>query len=243
MKRTLAIGDIHGGLKALLQVLQRANSDSNDQLIFLGDYVDGWSEAADTIDYLIALSARQPCIFIRGNHDYWCMNWLAGSPANAIWLNHGGKTTINSYASRSKKEKTTHLHFFKQLHRYYIDDLNRLFIHAGFRHPEGPASEPDDIEFYTDRTLWNAAYAIEKSAANTALPWPAQLRHYPEIYIGHTPTINYNQQEPLKAANIWNLDTGAAFTGKLSVMDIHTQQYWQSDPLPQLYPSEKGRNK
>ena len=36
MSRTLVIGDIHGGLKALIQTLDRANVTQNDTLIFLG---------------------------------------------------------------------------------------------------------------------------------------------------------------------------------------------------------------
>ena len=44
MKRTFVIGDIHGGLKALQQVLDRVELKENDHLIFLGDYVDGWSD-------------------------------------------------------------------------------------------------------------------------------------------------------------------------------------------------------
>ncbi|WP_217707033.1 metallophosphoesterase [Pedobacter ghigonis] len=41
MKRTLVIGDIHGGLKALIQLLERASVTKQDRLIFLGDFVDG----------------------------------------------------------------------------------------------------------------------------------------------------------------------------------------------------------
>jgi serine/threonine protein phosphatase 1 len=40
--RTLVIGDIHGGLRAL-QILERAKVTTKDTLIFLGDYVDGWN--------------------------------------------------------------------------------------------------------------------------------------------------------------------------------------------------------
>ena len=65
--RTLAIGDIHGGLKALIQLLERANVTKNDRLIFVGDYVDGWSESAQVIQYLIELSKINECIFIKGN--------------------------------------------------------------------------------------------------------------------------------------------------------------------------------
>ena len=78
-KRTLVIGDIHGGYKSLLQVLQRCNfSVKGDLLICLGDYVDGWSETAEVIEYLLELESlctHKP-IFLRGNHDAWCQEWL-----------------------------------------------------------------------------------------------------------------------------------------------------------------------
>jgi serine/threonine protein phosphatase 1 len=46
----------------------------------------------------------------------------------------------------------------------------------------------------------------------------------------------------LQMANVWNVDTGAAFTGPLTIMDVDTKDFWQSEPLPSLYPNEKGRN-
>ncbi|TYA86387.1 serine/threonine protein phosphatase, partial [Seonamhaeicola marinus] len=58
-----------------------------------------------------------------------------------------------------------------------------------------------------------------------------------------TPTTNFNIEKPMNAANIWNVDTGAAFKGKLSAMDIDSKKVWQSDNLPSLYPNEMGRNK
>ena len=56
--RTLAIGDIHGGLKALEQLLERVEIKENDSFIFLGDYVDGWSDAAQVIQFLIEFSEQ-----------------------------------------------------------------------------------------------------------------------------------------------------------------------------------------
>ena len=55
MKKTYAIGDIHGGLKALKQLLERLDYSDKDTFIFLGDYVDGWSESAQVIQYLIEM--------------------------------------------------------------------------------------------------------------------------------------------------------------------------------------------
>ena len=76
MSRTLVVGDIHGGFKALRQVLERAEVTPNDQLIFLGDYVDGWSESSEIIHFLMDLSKKQECIFIKGNHHAWSEDWL-----------------------------------------------------------------------------------------------------------------------------------------------------------------------
>jgi hypothetical protein len=55
-------------------------------------------------------------------------------------------------------------------------------------------------------------------------------------------TLDIGIPTPVHKANVWNMDTGAAYTGALSVMDINTNEFWQSDPLPFLYPNEKGRN-
>ena len=67
--RTLVIGDIHGGLRALHQILERAKVSLNDKLIFLGDYVDGWSQSPEVIDLLISMKETHNIICIRGNHD------------------------------------------------------------------------------------------------------------------------------------------------------------------------------
>ncbi|WP_299214358.1 metallophosphoesterase family protein [uncultured Aquimarina sp.] len=243
--RTLVIGDIHGGYKALIQVLERAKVTSEDKLIFLGDYVDGWSESAETIQKLIDLSISNTCVFIRGNHDLWCGLWLDKGATNPVWLAHGGKETIDSYIQSGLLTNDAHKQFFKDLQNYYIDSENRLFIHAGFTSMHGVGREEYESNYYWDRTLWEAALLADKVEEKTLedmLTSPKRFNHYKEIYIGHTPTTDYKISEPIKAYNLWNIDTGAAFTGKLTILDIDTKEFWQSDPLPSLYPDEKGRN-
>ncbi len=241
--RTLVIGDIHGGYKALLQILDRAEVTPEDQLIFLGDYVDGWSEAAQTIDKLIELSKIMKCIFIRGNHDVWCGLWLNKGAKNPIWLAHGGEETIESYIQSGLLTDVRHKQFFNYLKDYYIDADSNLFLHAGFSSMHGVEKEEYASNFYWDRTLWEAALLAEKiPEADLKEQLPQRFTHYKNIFIGHTPTTNYDKMEPMFAHNVINVDTGAAFKGKLTIMDIETKEFWQSDALPDLYPNEKGRN-
>jgi serine/threonine protein phosphatase 1 len=126
---------------------------------------------------------------------------------------------------------------------YYIDDEKRLFVHAGFTSMHGVEKEFDIRGFYFDRTLWEMALTMDKRIKKDSTVYPNRLKHYSEIYIGHTPTLNYNKTLPMNAINVWNVDTGAAFTGKLSAIDIKTKTIFQSDILKDLYPNELGRNK
>jgi serine/threonine protein phosphatase 1 len=240
MPRTIVIGDIHGALKALQQLLSKIMVSSGDQFIFVGDYVDGWSQSADVIEYLAEFVTFQPCIFIKGNHDEWCLSWLEGNIPNSDWLLHGGRTTIKSYKNYPPAQRAKHLEFFHKLRNYYEDDSGRLFVHAGFLSAKGPSREPYESDYYWDRSLWEAALAADKKDPKY---FPERLLLYKEIYIGHTPTLNYNNTVPMHACNVWNIDTGAGFYGKLSAIDIETKQYWQSDMVMNLYPGEKGRNK
>ena len=140
MSRTLVIGDIHGGLKAIIQVLERAKSNKNDTLIFLGDFVDGWSESPQVLNFLIELSQTQKCVFIRGNHDELLLSWLQNNHEHLnekMWFKHGGKATVDAYLNVSNDQKNKHIQFLKSLQNYYLDEQNRLFVHAGFTNMNG----------------------------------------------------------------------------------------------------------
>ena len=241
MSRVFAIGDIHGALKALQQVIAACEIKKDDQLIFLGDYVDGWPESAQTIEYLMELENKYPCIFLKGNHDSWCESWLAGELPNSEWLLHGGEATVKSYEDSNKTKRKNHLAFFYRMKDFYIDSKNRLFVHAGFSSMHGPTKEHYISNFSWDRTLWEMALVMDTRIAKDSKLYPKRLRLFHEIFIGHTPTLNYGVSIPMQACNVWNIDTGAAFFGKLTVIDVDTKNYWQSEKVQLLYPNEKGR--
>lgn len=243
MPRTLVIGDIHGALKALQQLILKIDLQLDDKLVFLGDYVDGWSQSAEVIDYLMKLDKQYTCVFIKGNHDAWCEDWLRDDLPNTNWLFHGGKLTVESYKNMNETSKREHLSFFNRMLNYYVDEQNRLFIHAGFSSMHGPDHEHYASNYTWDRTLWEMALTMDKRIQKDSKLYPKRLLLFKEIYIGHTPTLYYDETTPMQACNVWNIDTGAAFHGRLSAMNIDTKEIFQSDVVMDLYPNEKGRNK
>lgn len=242
MGRSIAIGDIHGGLKALIQLLEKIEVTPEDELIFLGDYVDGWSDSANVVSYLIDLAKQNTCIFLRGNHDDLTHRWLSTGELNEKWLEHGGQSSIDAYRNFSSEEIESHIEFYNQMLNYYVDKKNRLFVHAGFTSQHGPEQEYHETGFYWDRTLWEMALSLDKNIEPGDTNYPKRLQIFDEIFIGHTPVTRINEEAPVKRANIWNVDTGAAFMGKLSALEVNTKEIWQSEPVFKFYPEEEGRN-
>jgi len=240
--RTLVIGDIHGGLRALEQVLARAAVTPEDLVIFLGDYVDGWSQSPQVLDFLLDWRRRHRGIFLRGNHDMLLLEWFRTGIEKPQWLRHGGIPTLKSYQTVSQADRDRHAAFIdSELQDYYQDEQQRLFVHAGFTHVRGFQNEYFKPMLYWDRSLWETALALDPGLSKQDVRYPSRLKLYPEVFIGHTPTVHIGSTRPVQAACVWNLDTGAGFKGPLSMMDVDSKEVWQSDPVHTLYPGEDPR--
>jgi serine/threonine protein phosphatase 1 len=262
MKKTYVIGDIHGALKALKQVIDRCNPTMGSRLIFLGDYVDGWSESSEVIQYLLELDAIYDCIFLRGNHDEWCSEWLNTGVAKDLWLNQGGKSTFDSYLKTKYNQDHSHIAFFRKLHNYFIDENNRGYVHGGFKSRKGLGHESYQSDYYWDRDLWGLALLNHGRIHfdSDMLPVHERFNKHKEIFIGHTTTLQWECKPhypeykdpkmetlngpitiPMKRCNVWNLDTGGGYKGKITMMDVDTKEFLQSDVVNELYTNENGR--
>lgn len=242
MSRKIAIGDIHGGYKALIDLIDKIQPNKTDQLIFLGDYVDGWSQSPEVIDYLISLNNTFDCVFIRGNHDQLLLDWLVTKKNNELWLQHGGASSVSAYQNIDEDRLNKHIDFLSSLKMNYLDEKNRLFVHAGFTNPNGIEKEYFPNMFFWDRTLWEMVLSLDPFLSEDSCLYPKRLLLYKEIYIGHTPVTRIDETTPICKSNVWNIDTGAAFKGPVTGIDIATKEYWQSDPVFTYYQNEKGRN-
>ncbi len=231
MSRVLVMGDIHGNLHAFEQCIEKSEFDfENDVLIQLGDVSDRQPDTALVVEKLLSI---KNLIAIRGNHDDWTRKWISNGGQDSTWLANGGQETIDSY----KKENTRidlekHRQFFSDVQvNHYVDDENRIFVHGGFTNSKGPDYDLTENQCLWDRSLWESAMMGRKIDLE-----PKVLSGFKEIYIGHTPTLNFFEDQPMNIFNVWNLDTGAGHsTGRLTIMDVYTKEYWQSDSTDSLY--------
>jgi serine/threonine protein phosphatase 1 len=227
MPNTFVIGDIHGAHTALKQCLKRANFDyENDTLISLGDVCDGWPETRECIDELLAI---KNLIYILGNHDLWTLEWMKTGQADSLWIQQGGKATVDSY---QKGIPQPHLHFLEKAHLYFIND-NKLFVHAGII-PTQSIKQQNEDTFLWDRTLAHTVLDFYNRGIYE------KMTVYDEVYLGHTPV---SLLKPINACDVWLMDTGAGWSGVLSMMEINSKETFISDPTPDLYPGIQGRRK
>lgn len=221
------MGDIHGAYRAMIQCLGKsAFNYDNDRLICLGDVADGWPETKQCIDELLRI---KNLIYLLGNHDYWTLDWMEHGVIEDLWFEQGGQATIQSYNGETPD---SHLKFLKEALPYYLMD-RKLFVHAGIA-PGLP------IEKHSLQTLiWDRNFA--RIALDLYLKQiSGKLTEFDEIYLGHTP-IPFTQ--PIKSCEVWLMDTGAGWSGVLSMMDIETKEFFTSDPVPLLYPGVEGRKR
>lgn len=68
--RRLVIPDIHGCYQTLLGLMDQVNPDKNDQIYFLGDYIDRGPASGKVLDYMLYLiNSEYPVFPLRGNHE------------------------------------------------------------------------------------------------------------------------------------------------------------------------------
>ena len=67
------VGDIHGELEKLDELLETLPLASGDEFVFLGDYVDRGPDSNGVIERLIALREQWPCTYLLGNHESMVM--------------------------------------------------------------------------------------------------------------------------------------------------------------------------
>jgi serine/threonine protein phosphatase 1 len=235
--KTYAVADIHGAHKALVQVLERSGFDyDKDKLICLGDTVDGWSEVIESIRELAKI---KNLVYVMGNHDKWFVDFVRFDIAPYVWVSQGGRASIDSYKKYYTEELTDELIKFFDKGVYFYEEDERLYVHGGFNwHRDVRDQMPSDLMW--DRHLW--------ATANMWAEWEGKglesnmVKSYNEVFIGHTSTCFENpDMKPVNHVNVWNLDQGAGYEGKLTIMNVDTKEYWQSDIVSELYPEEKGR--
>jgi serine/threonine protein phosphatase 1 len=216
--RIYAIGDIHGRLDLLNELLAQISSDIalrptvRPLYVFLGDYIDRGSASRETIDRLIEHGKTHESVFLKGNHELIAIKCLSDRGLFDQWLRLGGLETLVSYGvpaetlanGKQIAELQSAFHSaLPQAHFRFFRDLKNsfecgdfFFAHAGVK-PNVELSRQKENDL-----LW-----IRGEFLSSKDDFGKIVVH------GHTPT-----REIEVGPNRINIDTGAFATGRLSCL-------------------------
>jgi serine/threonine protein phosphatase 1 len=201
MTLTYTIGDIHGHLDKLTELVRGCNDDAaghSMRFVFLGDYVDRGPDSQGAVQFLLDIQRAHPGrdVFLKGNHEDLLVAAADSEFFEERWLSNGGNETLESYRlTRAADLPVDHVNWLRRLPPFF-DDGYRFFVHAGV-HPDRPLNRQDE-----DDLLW------------IRNPFLTSEKDYGRLIVhGHSPVTGGH---PDLRANRLNLDTGAAFGGPLT---------------------------
>jgi serine/threonine protein phosphatase 1 len=223
--KTYCCGDIHNRYNALVQCLSRCNFNyDEDRLISLGDIVDG--PDLDLYKVMEELLKIKHLIVCQGNHCKWFIDWYNTGMELPIHIHQGGYQSLYAYDYNRRNVPQSHINLLKNALPYYIDENNNLYVHGGFR-PRGKPIENQDPEFL----MWDRDLVYKYGRNHAKHP----IKKYNRIFLGHTSTQaiahDIDATTPIISHNVIALDTGGGWNGKLTIMDVETLEYWQSDRM------------
>lgn len=193
-----AIGDIHGCLGPLKELIREINPSVEDKLIFIGDYIDRGPDSHGVIDFLIALSVNRNCVFIRGNHEQMMIDYFSDKPDGKLWPLNGMEATLESYGSIFSIP-SYHLDFLEETIMFH-EEGSFTFVHAGVK-PGIPLGKQKNKDL-----LW-----IRDEFIYSKKPLKEQV-----VIFGHTPMLSGLLFQKYKIG----IDTGCVYGGKLSAIRL-----------------------
>ena len=223
--RIFAIGDIHGCAEELNKLISLLPLNSEDTLVFLGDYIDRGPNSKKVVDIILDLKKNYNVICLKGNHEAMINEFIddPSSPQAGLFIMNGGSSTLASYALQGDHFviPDEHLEFYKSLQTYYETE-DYFFVHAGV---PNIALDKIDLDEHEMEMLW-----IRKSFHNSRFNWKKKIVH------GHTVVndVDINKKRI-------NLDTGCVFQGKLSAIELPGEKIYQVDArkdIPHIYLKE-----
>ena len=200
---TYAIGDLHGEVSLLRQLMAMLPHTPADTIVFLGDYMDRGEDSLATIRELIRLGQTLPhAVFLRGNHDdAWLSHWDGArftAPSDLdgaldIWDDANGHIPYEIG------------HFLEETMIDY-EDANGIYVHAGLR----PRQE-----------VWRTTGLVKMWGAPDFL----ESTYYwgKPVVFGH-----WTFAQPLMQPNKIGIDTGAYGSGILTAVRLPDRALFQT---------------
>ncbi|MEL6479537.1 MAG: metallophosphoesterase [Pseudomonadota bacterium] len=223
--RIYAIGDVHGRLDLLGEMVDKilqdaADADGVPRVIFLGDLIDRGEDSHGVVEFVMTMRTwpEIETHVIMGNHEQMMIDFLIDPASGARWLRHGGLQTLMSYGTPTHgsvhqpgtlEQTRDELREAMGPHRAFLEALpashrngNILFAHAG-ANPSLSIGAQDE-----DTLIWGHPRFFDEMRTDG-------------IWVVHGHTV---VEDPMVEHGRVSVDTGAYFSNRLSAVRLENDQ-------------------
>jgi diadenosine tetraphosphatase ApaH/serine/threonine PP2A family protein phosphatase len=224
MMRTIVIGDIHGCLTELQQLVAKLNYQQGvDRLIFAGDLVDRGIDSAGVVQYAMRIGAEAVC----GNHDNKLLR-----RAKHMAKQRNNPAYVNPMKPSEDQENTlshlgdAELAWLSSLpYHIKLDQFNAVVVHAGVV-PGVPLVRQREEALMMIRYIDNDSGKMKpmlmpgyRKPENSAY-WADKFDGGFDVIFGHNVVglENIKVWENNSGGRCYGIDTGCVFGGRLSAL-------------------------
>ncbi|MDH5657686.1 MAG: metallophosphoesterase [Spirochaetia bacterium] len=197
-KRTIFIGDVHGCIDELKEMIHTLRPVESDRVILLGDLINRGPDPAAVVQFVY--ESKFECLM--GNHEHEYLHYFQ---------------TVDKYKNlrRSIGEE---LHEWISNRPLYIEDKDFMAVHAGLVPGEHPSRSKKEI-LLNIRT-WDADTKNIKNPENP--PWYSFYKDKKPVFYGHWAREGLNVRK-----NTIGLDSGCVYGRGLSAYILESHEIVQ----------------
>jgi serine/threonine protein phosphatase 1 len=217
MSRTIIVGDVHGCIDELRELVEKVRVESDDRWVFAGDLIHKGPHSEEVVRHVIKMSGGCKVDLVRGNHEETALKkrdidlresewaFLASAPR---WHHVPGGLVVHGGIPEQLTELPTDPSSVEALSnskRKYFDQMLRL----RFVSPDGKFRALQDVG--PDDKFWAERY-------------DGRFGH---VYFGHEPFVG---SAPKRFENAKGIDLSAVFGGYLCAV-VLTDGYGADAPV------------
>jgi bis(5'-nucleosyl)-tetraphosphatase (symmetrical) len=212
--RYFVVGDVHGCLDELHDLLKKADIDETTRLVLVGDLVNKGPKSLEVIRYC---RENEICV-VRGNHDDKCLRLFDGVDELKDEYSYVGDMTAEDAA------------WLRNLpHTLTLPHVDSIVVHAGLR-PSTKLEDQSPQHMTTMRSLEGGAPSAKPGDAS----WASERKEAPLVIFGHDARRGL-QQFPYAIG----LDTGCCYGGALTGVFLPSKEL-VSVPARRTYSEARG---
>ncbi|MDZ7877570.1 MAG: metallophosphoesterase family protein [Saprospiraceae bacterium] len=217
--RQFVIGDVHGCNVSLLALLKKIDMQLDDELYFLGDYVDRGQDSKGVFDTIFGLiEAGYKVVCLMGNHEAMLLGAMGNIADQYFWKQHGGKQTLKSFGTDEIYDiPVLYIDFIKNM-PIVMEVGDYILVHGGLNFNQIDPLKP------SQQMIW-----IRDWYEKINYEWLGKRI----IVHGHTPQsyrITQEQLQNIEDDRVLNIDCGCVFDKhplpRLACFELNSRQLY-----------------